>query len=449
VGGKVISSAMNNSALMYGKHSVLRRVQKMKDKPSPFSNMTSFGRSLGLLLAAVVLVGSIALLVLNYAHQRTTAPGTLAPIIKSIPILPTPTPTASLSSSVGKTLYTTPANTAGFNGIAWSPDSKRVASLTSNGVQIWDATDGNNLVTVQIPNTYETPGGIDWSHNSQMLAVVTNHHVLLVDGYSGKVLQSYTPEYITSMIPPVSSGISYLGSQFPDSGGFAYLATAWSPDGQLMATATNDASQAVQIWNTQTGITAFTLTVSSSSYIVSAVSWSADGQYIAADIWSEGGPNVPDNTVIVWKVSTHQMVFQHKDLLGNIYVPIVWQPGSHNLAFVGGTLSGNSVIATLEIWNAETATLVKQYVGSGVGALAWSPDGHYVAYADFVKDTNTQVVTIRDTITDKKVYTYAGHKYPISEIVWSPNGRYILSSEGNKQGEVTQGNMVAKVWMVE
>ena len=33
---------------------------------------------------------------------------------------------------------------------------------------------------------------------------------------------------------------------------------------------------------------------------------------------------------------------------------------------------------TLEIWDAATGKLVKQYVDTGTGAQAWSPDGKYI-----------------------------------------------------------------------
>jgi WD40 repeat protein len=415
----------------------IRRVQKMKDKPSPFSNVTSFGRSVGLLLVAVVLVGSIVL-VLNYASHRTT-PGPLAPIPTSIP----PTPTAGPSSSIGKTLYTTPANTVGFNGLSWSPDSKRVASSTINGVQIWDAADGLNQIPALLPtNASEWPYGIDWSPNSQVVAIATNKHVLLVDGQSGKVIRSYGAN-TTAMIQPVSSRVSYLGEQFPNSGGQGYRATAWSPDGKLMASAISYiTSGAVQVWNTETATDAFTLTLDN-AYNVGAVAWSADGQYIAATTWDTQitDPSLSNGEIIVWKVSTHQIVFRHKDYLSSSDAPVIWQPGSHNLAYVATTASNG----TLEIWNSDTGKLIKYYARTGTGGLSWSPDGRYLAYADLSETRPQQeVVVIRDMITDKQIYVYKGHTNHINEIVWSPDGNYIASSEGNAQGE-----MVAKTWVAK
>lgn len=419
----------------------IRRVQKMKDKPSSLSNGTSFGRSVGLLLVAAVLIGSIAL-VLNYAHERTAIPGTLAPTIR-----PTPTPKPTLQptptsprGSIGTTLYTTPANTVGFNGLSWSPDSKRVASSTINGVQIWDAADGLNQIPALLPtDASEWPYGIDWSPNSQVVAIATNKHVLLVDGQTGKVILSYGAGTM-AMKPPVFSGVSYLGDQFPDSGGFGYRATAWSPDGKQMASALSTGSTGtIQVWNPQTGTNIFTLAVDS-TYNIGALAWSKDGQYIAADTWDTQptNPGLAMNEIIVWKVSTHQIVFQHKDNLSGSDAPVVWQPGSHNLMFVSISTSGSR----LEIWNSDTGKLVKQYDRTGTGGLSWSPDGRYLAYANSSK--RTEVIVIRDMITDKEIYVYKDHTNHINEIVWSPDGNYIASSEGN-----TQGEMVAKTWVAK
>jgi WD40 repeat protein len=101
-------------------------------------------------------------------------------------------------------------------------------------------------------------------------------------------------------------------------------------------------------------------------------------------------------------------------------------------------------VRTLEIWNATTGKLVKQYIGAGNGGLAWSPNGKYLAYAGYGGKNAANAVIILDVTTGKQVYVYKGHHNHISLIAWSPTGKYIASGEGN-----TEGNMVAKVWVAE
>src|SRR5579883_1307123 len=91
---------------------------------------SKFGRRVGLLVAAMVmlvLVGGM-LVVLNATRQTAARPSGTAL-------------GSSTNTHFGRTLYTTPSSSAGFQGLSWSPDSTRVVSLTDS-VQIWDATTG-------------------------------------------------------------------------------------------------------------------------------------------------------------------------------------------------------------------------------------------------------------------------------------------------------------------
>jgi WD40 repeat protein len=345
---------------------------------------------LGAVLVAVLLVGGLAA-ILNLSRQKSATGTSVVPAKNS------PTATSTPAPVLGKTLYTTPANQWGFESLSWSPNSKRVASATG-GVQFWDATTGAHLVTVQLPGgTNEWANGLDWSPNSEDVAVATSQHILIVDGQTGKVINTYAANVPTAS-NATSSGQTFLSSLFPASGGYGFRATTWSPDGHYIAATT---------WNTQ-----------------------------PTDLTQ------PSSMEVVWNVSTHQMVFHHSDFMSS-NAPAAWQPQSHNLAFVGATSSGGNLITTLEIWDATTGKLVKQYVGAGtgIGPLAWSPDGTYLAYAGYSRKDTEKPVIIMDAITGKQIYIYNGHHLSVSVIAWSPNGKYIVSAEGN-----TEGQMVAEVW---
>src|SRR5579872_2889491 len=251
------------------------RLHRMEYKPPSTSGLAKFGRRVGSLVAVLVIVGSLAA-VLSIAHQRTTTaayrsatPTATKKAVKTS----TPAP----GNPVGTTLYTTPSNTFGFDGLAWSPDSKRVASATVSGVQIWDATTGNHLVSVQMPGANEWPWGLDWSRDSQFVAIGTNQHVLIVNGQTGQIALTYTGN-ATAVTSTTSSGALYLSSLFPASGGFGFRATAWSPDGHFMASALSSGPNGeVQVWNPHSGAFDYRLKVSD-FYNVSALAWSSDGR---------------------------------------------------------------------------------------------------------------------------------------------------------------------------
>src|SRR5215831_18075077 len=71
----------------------------------------------------------------------------------------TPAATAS-SPPLGATLFTYHGHTRKVNGVAWSPDGRRIASASDDGtVQVWDTFTGGHLLTYH-------------GHTGRMLAVV-------------------------------------------------------------------------------------------------------------------------------------------------------------------------------------------------------------------------------------------------------------------------------------
>lgn len=415
------------------------------------SGIQKLGRRVSLLVAVLMttlLIGSLVV-VLNLTHQKTTtganrvtAQATSTPALTSVP-----TP-----SSFGQTLYTTPSNTSGFDGFAWSPDSQRIAAITMGGVQIWDATTGKHLINVQLSGAVMYPYGIAWSPNSQMIAVVTNQQLLLVDGSTGKVMHTYAAS-IASVHPSNSSPL--LSTLLPVSGGLGFRAVTWSPDGRFIAAAVSAGINGfVQIINAQDASLAYTLHVTGNYNPVNGLSWSSDGQYLAASSFNTepGDATVvpPDQEFIIWawKVSTRQVVFQHSGGNG-IGDPLAFQPGSHSLAFFTQTKQTSTspatptvLVSTLETWDVATGKLAKHYQAVGLGSVVWSPDGTLLAYVGGQVGTFSQnEVTIIDASSGSPVFTYTGHHLNIAQLAWSPNGKYIVSGEGQ-----TEGDMVAKVW---
>lgn len=401
---------------------------------------------LAAVLCVALLVGSMAL-VLNLSHQKARVG---SPSIQKTHTTPT---VVSTPTSVGTTIYTRSSSNSGdFSALTWSPDSKRIASVViSNGVQIWDAVDGKHLVTVPMPGQNEWAWSLEWSPNSVQVAIATNQEVLIVNGQTGQTVRSYTGNVAMVPTTPTTTGTSYLSSLFPASGGFGFRTTAWSPNGQQMASAISfGASGEIRVWNTQTGAPAFTLSVSG-SYVVSSVAWSSDGTYIAAHAYNTQGGDGQTDQVLVWNAATHQRIFRHLDMMLGSDAPVFWQPQSHNLTFVGTVHSGGNYMATIEIWDVTTATLVKQFIGKGGNELAWSPDGKYLAYTGYGGKDAMNLVVIMDVSTDQQVYVYKEHTSRITVLAWSPDGKYIVSGESDNtvfnNGQMTPTTSVARVWI--
>ena len=118
-------------------------------------------------LVATLIVSSLAI-ILDYRQQAGHPADKGSSSVGKIVTAPPTNPQFS-----GRTLYTAPADMNDVTGLAWSPDSQRVASIRQNTVQIWDATTGKHLVTVQMTSGDEWPNALAWSGHGQQIAIAT------------------------------------------------------------------------------------------------------------------------------------------------------------------------------------------------------------------------------------------------------------------------------------
>jgi WD40 repeat protein len=202
------------------------------------------------------------------------------------------------------------------------------------------------------------------------------------------------------------------------SGGAGVAATAWSPNGKLMATAffspSNGPSNVV-IWNPATG--AVVSSLSGLTGMASSVAWSADGAYVAATGYG--------STIQVWNVSTRKVIFTQSAPQGG---SVAWSPNGLQLVFA-------SDANTFQVWDVPTQKQITSYSAPVNGALGWSPDGKAIAVA------SGNDVILWDAATGKLLYTYTQTGNAVRALAWSPNSAYIVSGGSNESG-----NNVAKVW---
>jgi WD40 repeat protein len=171
---------------------------------------------------------------------------------------------------------------SGECGIAWSADSKRIASagdIDSSGrirtVQIWDAANGGHVFTYR-GHTYEV-NAIAWSPNGTRIA--SGGVEMGSDGLNG--------DLTVHVWDAANGGNVYIY------GGHAHEYTSvevvvWSPHGTGIASSSD---QTVQVWNAADG--SHVHTYRGHTYGARALAWSPDGMRIAS-----GGV---DKTVQVWR----------------------------------------------------------------------------------------------------------------------------------------------------
>lgn len=400
----------------------------MDDKKSGWRR---YDRVLSLLIAVFVLVVLVGgLLVLQSRHTQNPTTGS-----NNVKTPKPATHTPAVTNPFGKIIYTTSGKT-GFSYPTWSPDSKHIAIVHSNEVQIWDASTGRQLAKVPLPSSDELIYGMEWSPTGQTIAVATNQALRIVDGTSGTIIRSYTAGTArtnTAGIASTPGGKSFLSAQIPTSGGLGIRAMCWSPDGRSIAIGVSAGPYGyIQILNAQTATLDYTLQWND-SYNVSGLDWSSDGQYLAANVFNTQG-GTPPFMMWAWNLSNREIVFKQPG--GDNAGTFAFQPKTHNLAFAG--FSTNAPL-TIGLWNVATGKKLITYSGKiDSDILTWSPDGQQLAYIGYSQESKTSTikknVTIVSASNGKVEHTYAdpayqGKQFGVSQMAWSPDGKYMVSVE--------------------
>ncbi|HEU5370167.1 MAG TPA: protein kinase [Ktedonobacterales bacterium] len=203
-------------------------------------------------------------------------------------------------------------------------------------------------------------------------------------------------------------------------------AVAWSPDGKLIASAGQD--QTVQLWNAASG-GAPVRTYKGHTDRVNSVAWSRKGQLLTS--------GSDDKSVQVWQAGNGARIFTFLGHTAGVLC-VGWQPNESSVA--SGSWDG-----TLRDWatvqhgdHFDAGDQIFDYGGHGtneVYALAWSPDGKLIASAG--ADQTVQVSNGVDGTPKLPSFTdhrRQDHINRVFAVAWSPDGTAIAS--GDQDGNV-------------
>ena len=190
-------------------------------------------------------------------------------------------------------------------------------------------------------------------------------------------------------------------------------ALAWSPQSNLIASGGGD--NTVQIWNALTCSPAGGYATHTEDNPVASIAWSPNGQVIVSGNWNHEAQ--------VWNVLNGKVLWTFS--IGDVVSSLAWSPHGDQIA-VGGWDS------SVYILNAHDGTQInKVRFDLPVNAVAWSPDGKYLAIGD--DDSTVKILNAR---SGQPIYTYTGHKERVVAVAWSPNGQEIASGSDDKTVQV-------------
>ncbi len=304
---------------------------------------------------------------------------------------------------LGIVLLTYRGHTDGVTALAWSPDSKRIASGSSDhSVQVWDPVTGNTLLTRR-----GYSGGVSavaWSPDSTLVASASSSTSVSGGPAGDKTVQVWNATNGQSVF-------IYRGH----SGGIT--AVAWSPKDMRIVSSSVDFT--VQVWDATTG--KHPLIYHTRSWYVWTVAWSPDGTRFAS--------GSPDGSVQVWDATTAaspRILRGHTDAVESV----AWSPDDQFIASASDDLS-------VRIWDAITGNTIHTLRGhsSYVRKVAWSPDSKRIA-----SGSSDKTVQVWDATSGKHIYTYEGHVGGVTSLAWSPDSKRIASGSSDKTVQVWKAN---------
>jgi WD40 repeat protein len=281
-------------------------------------------------------------------------------------------------------------HTSVITNLVFTPDGGTLVSGSYDGtVRVWDVTRGH---CVRIIQGYTTAlVDLDWrGDGAQLVSCAVDIGLMLWDA--------------TGTHPPVAlqdHRVSRVEAQ----------GVAWSPDGQLLASAEHGS---IGLWDSSTGVRLHELRDPDSMAVsFQGAAWSPDGQLLAIGTHGFG--------VQVWEMTTRTLRWLQEAQVFRIR-RVGWSPDGRWLA--GGDYNG-----VIHVWDASDDMHYQRLEGHTgvVMSVAWNPDGKQFASSGGGAQGELFVWDVQGW---KQVQVLAGHSQVVSAVAWSSDGKLLISGDG-------------------
>ena len=251
--------------------------------------------------------------------------------------------------------------------VSWSPDGQRLASASEdNTLKVWDARTGQELLTLKGHRLRVT--SVSWSPDGKRIVSSSGEgHVAMPPGFGGG-MDNPNPVGGEVKLWDARTGQDLLTLNGHTMG---VTSVSWSPDGQRLASASDD--KTLKVWDARTGQDL--LTLKGHTLGVTRVSWSPDGKRIASSCAETVLGQPAGGEVKLWEALTAQELLILKGHT-SVVTGVAWSRD-------GQRVVANDQADVRKSWNPDTGKeivpCVDEFPAEG-GGRDLSPDGQRQAF---------------------------------------------------------------------